>query len=129
MSIDAASGPGRRAAGACAEAASCIVSIRTEPRSFNRHAARDTSTDLVSKLTHAAARSNRSGHASGRAVARRGVDDAAGGTRVTMTLKRGVVFSDGQPFTADDVVFAFQAVYDERAAARWRIPSKPVGRS
>ena len=30
-----------------------LVSIRTEPRSFNRHAARDTSTDLVSTLTHA----------------------------------------------------------------------------
>ena len=28
-----------------------LVSIRTEPRSFNRHAARDSSTNLVSNLT------------------------------------------------------------------------------
>ena len=42
---------------------------------------------------------------------------ADGGTRVTMTLKRGLVFSDGQPFTADDVVFAFQVVYDERSGS------------
>src|SRR5439155_24269697 len=30
-----------------------IVSIRTEPRSFNRLAARDTSTDLIGPLLHA----------------------------------------------------------------------------
>ena len=30
-----------------------LVSVRTEPRSFNRHAARDTTTNLVSNLTQA----------------------------------------------------------------------------
>jgi peptide/nickel transport system substrate-binding protein len=39
------------------------------------------------------------------------------GRRVTMALRRGVVFSDGQPFTADDVVFSFQAAYDERSGS------------
>jgi peptide/nickel transport system substrate-binding protein len=95
-----------------------IVSIRTEPRSFNRHAARDTSTDLVSKLTHATlVRINQATQAVEPWLAE-GWTAADGGTRVTMTLKRGLVFSDGQPFTADDVVFAFQAVYDERTGSR-----------
>ena len=40
------------------------------------------------------------------------------GRRVTMALRRDVVFSDGQPFTADDVVFSFQAAYDERSGSR-----------
>src|SRR4249920_3831968 len=30
-----------------------LVSVRSEPRSFNRHAARDTTTSLVSNLTQA----------------------------------------------------------------------------
>jgi peptide/nickel transport system substrate-binding protein len=36
------------------------------------------------------------------------------GRRVTLTLKRDVVFSDGHSFTADDVLFAFEAAYDEK---------------
>ena len=38
-------------------------------------------------------------------------DDAR---KVTLKLRPGVTFSDGHPFSADDVVFSFQAVYDER---------------
>ncbi|MCS7064532.1 MAG: ABC transporter substrate-binding protein [Methylacidiphilales bacterium] len=34
--------------------------------------------------------------------------------RFTFHLRRGVRWSDGAPFTADDVVFTFQALYDPR---------------
>src|SRR5262249_9160635 len=34
------------------------------------------------------------------------------GRKYTLTLRDGVRFSDGHPFTADDVLFTFQAVYD-----------------
>ncbi|HWW87551.1 MAG TPA: ABC transporter substrate-binding protein, partial [Vicinamibacterales bacterium] len=39
------------------------------------------------------------------------------GTRVSLTLRQGVTFSDGQPFTAADVVFSFEAVYDPKSGS------------
>jgi len=42
---------------------------------------------------------------------------AADGTAVTWKLKDGVVWSDGQPFTADDVVFTWQFVTDPKNGA------------
>jgi peptide/nickel transport system substrate-binding protein len=38
----------------------------------------------------------------------------ADGTEVTFFLRRGVRWHDGQPLTAADVVFTFDAIYDER---------------
>ena len=94
-----------------------LVSIRTEPRSFNRHASRDTSTDLVSNLTQAKLVRIDQATQEVEPWLAEGWTTTDAGTRVTMALKRGLVFSDGQPFTADDVVFAFQAVYDERSGS------------
>ncbi|HYY55787.1 MAG TPA: ABC transporter substrate-binding protein, partial [Pyrinomonadaceae bacterium] len=34
-----------------------------------------------------------------------------------VTLRDGLLFSDGHPLTADDVVFSFRAIYDERTAS------------
>ena len=42
---------------------------------------------------------------------------AADGTAVTWKLKDGVVWSDGVPFTADDVAFTFQFVSDPKNGA------------
>ena len=94
-----------------------LVSIRTDPRSFNRHAARDTSTNLVSNLTQARlVRINQATQEVEPDLAG-GWTTTDAGRRVTMALKRDLLFSDGRPFTADDVVFAFQAVYDERSGS------------
>jgi peptide/nickel transport system substrate-binding protein len=105
-----------------------LVSARTEPRSFNRHAARDSTTNLVSSLIHA------------RLVRINKVTDAVEpwlaeswttsdeGRRVTMQLRREVVFSDGKPFTADDVVFSFQAVYNERSPSVLADTLEPGGK-
>ncbi len=95
-----------------------LVSARTEPRSFNRHAARDSSTGLVSTFINATlVRINRVSDTVEPHLAESWTA-SEDGRRVTMKLRKDVLFSDGQPFTADDVVFSFQAVYDERARQR-----------
>jgi peptide/nickel transport system substrate-binding protein len=94
-----------------------VVSVRTEPRTFNRLAARDSPTDLVATLMHARlVRINKKTQDVEPWLAEKWTasDD---GRHVTLALRQGVVFSDGQPFTADDVLFSFEAAYDARAAS------------
>ncbi|TMQ13122.1 MAG: ABC transporter substrate-binding protein, partial [Deltaproteobacteria bacterium] len=54
----------------------------------------------------------------------------ADGRHYTLELRRGLRFSDGQPFDADDVVFTFQCYLDERNASPQRdllvVGGKPV---
>jgi peptide/nickel transport system substrate-binding protein len=91
-----------------------VASIRTEPRSFNRLAARDTSTELVTLLTQARlVRINKVTQEVEPWLAEKWSSDPAG-RQFTLALRQGVAFSDGHPFTADDVLFTFQAVYDSR---------------
>jgi peptide/nickel transport system substrate-binding protein len=93
------------------------VAVRTEPATFNRLRKRDSSTDLVGLLTQA--RLVRINHAT---------DDVepwlaeswtrtADGRRYTLKLRPNVTFSDGHPFTADDVLFTFAALYDPRTGS------------
>jgi len=42
------------------------------------------------------------------------------GRRYTLTLRRGLRFSDGEPFDADDVLFSFQVYLDEKLASSQR---------
>lgn len=48
----------------------------------------------------------------------------------TLNLRRGVLFSDGVPFTSADVVFTFRALYDSRLASEmtsdYLIGGKPI---
>jgi len=93
-----------------------VASIRTEPRSFNRLAARDSSTDLVATLTQARlVRINKQTQDVEPWLAERWTPSEEG-RRVTLSLRRDVTFSDGHPFTADDVLFTFEALYDPRNA-------------
>ena len=48
------------------------------------------------------------------------------GLTCTLTLRRGVRFSDGTPFTSADVLFSFQAVYDETTGS-WIAETLTVG--
>ena len=50
-------------------------------------------------------------------MARRSWTRADDGRRYTLKLRPDVIFSDGHPFTADDVVFSFEAAYDERVGS------------
>ena len=49
--------------------------------------------------------------------ARRTWTRAADGLSYTLTLRPGVTFSDGHPFTADDVLFSLNAAYDDRVSS------------
>src|SRR6266850_896354 len=92
------------------------VSIRAEPRSFNRFVARDTGTALFGHLTQAKlVRVNQATQELEPWLAESWTT-SADGLRATLKLRRDAVFSDGHPFTADDVVFSFDAAYDGRAA-------------
>jgi peptide/nickel transport system substrate-binding protein len=94
-----------------------VVSIRTEPRSFNRLVARDTSTDVVSSLTQAKlVRINKVTQEVEPWLAKSWTR-SADGLQYTLKLQPGLVFSDGHPFTAADVVFSFQAVYDDKTGS------------
>src|SRR5439155_16245046 len=75
-----------------------IVSIRTEPRSFNRLAARDTSTDLIGSLLHG--KLVRINHATEDvepwlAESWTRSDD---GLQYRVKLRPNVTFADGHPF-------------------------------
>lgn len=89
-----------------------VVSVRTEPQTFNRYTRRDLPTDLVSTCLNAKlVRVNRVTQDVEPMLAERWTrsDD---GRRYTLTLREGITFSDGHPFTADDVVFSLEALYD-----------------
>jgi peptide/nickel transport system substrate-binding protein len=54
----------------------------------------------------------------------------ASGRRYTLTLRPSIVFSDGNPFSADDVVFTFRALYDPKTqsslADALQVDGKPL---
>jgi len=92
-----------------------VASLRTDPRSFNRLIDNDVSSDLVAELTQARlVRINKITWEAEPWLAERWTlsDDKL---RYTITLRDNVVWSDGQPFTADDVVFTFAALYEGKS--------------
>jgi len=88
------------------------ATLRSEPRSFNRLVARDFPTDLASLFTHGKlVRVNRATDEIEPGLAESWTA-SPDGLRYTLTLRDGVRWSDGEPFTADDVRFSFEAVFD-----------------
>jgi peptide/nickel transport system substrate-binding protein len=105
------------ASSAVARGGEIAVSMRTEPTSFNRLAKTDASTELLSTLTQAKlVRINRATQEVEPWLAERWTRTADGLT-YTLALRPDLTFSDGHPFTADDVVFSFAAAYDEKSGS------------
>ena len=103
-----------------------VVAARTDPQSFSWFTKHDAVTQLITFLTQARlVRVNRVTQDAEPWLAE-GWTRSDDGLRYTVKLRPGVAFSDGQPFTADDVVFSFQAAYDDASALSDAL--QPAGR-
>ena len=91
-----------------------IASISSDPATFNRLFASGTANALVAdQLAADLVHINRSTHELEPSLAT-GWEVAKDGRTYTVHLRRGVRFSDGSPFTGEDVVFTLQALADPR---------------
>ena len=91
-----------------------VVSQRSEPKTFNPLIAGDFySQSIINLLNADLLHINRSNFLVESALARSWTLSPDGRT-YTLTLRRGLHFSDGAPFSADDVVFSFKAYLDEK---------------
>jgi peptide/nickel transport system substrate-binding protein len=96
---------------------SVVASSRTDPRSFNRLVQPELSTDIFAMLTLGRlVRINRQTYDVEPWLAEKWVTSPDNRT-FTLTLRDGVTWSDGVPFSADDVLFSFRALYDPRTAS------------
>ena len=105
-------------------------SLRSEPRSFNRIVTRDVPSDLYTILTNSKLISvNRATQEVEPGIAESWTISPDNKT-FTLTLRDGVAWSDGTPFTAADVLFTFQTIYDPRVdsllASSLKIDGQPL---
>ncbi len=88
-----------------------VASIRNQPTGFNRHVRNDAATDVLNSLTQSRlVRINKETQDTEPWLAESWTTDEPG-RRYTLKLRQGLRFSDGHPFSADDVLFSFQAAY------------------
>jgi len=112
-------GAGASATALPSKGGSLVATLRSEPRSFNPHAGRDFATSVVTGLLNSKLmRVNRATQVLEPWLAERATC-AGDGLTCVVTLRRGVQFSDGTPFTSADVLFSFQVAYDERTGSPW----------
>lgn len=106
------------------------TSLRSEPRSFNRIVEARIPTELYAGLTGAKLVSvNRATQQPEAALAERWTISPDNKT-YTVTLRDGLAWSDGAPFTSADVVFTFQVIFDPKVgsplAGTFAIDGKPI---
>ena len=97
-----------------------VVIERAEPRTLNPVIAIDIpSRDVVWRTMADLIHVNRETQQTEPALAKSWTV-SPDGRRFTLLLRRGVRFSDGDPFDADDVLFSFQVYMDEKVASPQR---------
>lgn len=106
---------------------SAIASTRTDPRSFNRLVHAQIATDMVSMLIQGKlVRIDRATQQLEPWLAERW-EVSPDHLTFTLTLREGVRWSDGAPFTSADVLFSFAAAYDPRTQSPMAAALKPGG--
>ncbi len=99
---------------------SLVVALRAEPKTFNPVLAVDNPTlTVVRRLMADLVHIDRETQQTVAALAK-STTASPDGRRYVLELRRGLRFSDGEPFDADDVVFTFQVLLDEDVAAPHR---------
>jgi peptide/nickel transport system substrate-binding protein len=107
-----------------------VTSLRAEPKTLNPVTLVDApSRDVVGRMAADLIHINRVTQVSEPALAK-SWKVSKDGLHYTLELRRGVRFSDGQPFDADDVLFSFQVYLDEKLHSPQRdllvINDKPI---
>jgi peptide/nickel transport system substrate-binding protein len=106
------------------------VALRTDPKTLNPILAVDTtSREVIGAMQADLVHINRQTQRTEPALAS-SWKASPDGRKFTLALRRDVKFSDGAPFTADDVVFTFQLYLDEALSSPQRdlliIDNKPI---
>jgi peptide/nickel transport system substrate-binding protein len=109
---------------------SLIVALRSEPKTLNPILSVDaTSREVISAMNADLIHINRETQRTEPALAKSWTV-SPDGRRYVLQLRRGIKFSDGAPFTADDVVFSFELYLDEKVHSPQRdllvIDDKPI---
>lgn len=107
-----------------------VASLRSEPSRYNRYVEGTAAGDLLSLLTDGRlVRLNRATDTIEPALAERWTQSDDGLT-YTLTLRQGVLFSDGRPFTAADVLFSARVLYapevNSPLASAMRVDGRPL---
>ncbi len=107
-----------------------VAALAAEPRTFNPAVAGENASIAVIETTMAdLIHIDRESQETVPALARSWTA-SADGRRYTLELRRGLRFSDGHPFDADDVVFSFEVYLDEAVASPQRdlllIGARPI---
>jgi peptide/nickel transport system substrate-binding protein len=107
-----------------------VVGLRAEPKTLNPVTAEDAvSREVIGGLMSDLVHINRATQQSEPALAK-SWKVSADGLNYTLKLRRGIRFSDGQPFDADDVLFSFALYTDEKIDSPQRdlliINGKPI---
>jgi peptide/nickel transport system substrate-binding protein len=107
-----------------------VISQRAEPKTLNPLVALDTSSrEIIGLITADLIHINRFSQNTEASLAS-SWQASPDGRQYTLQLRRGLKFSDGQPFDADDVLFTFEVYLDERVHATQRdlliISGRPI---
>jgi peptide/nickel transport system substrate-binding protein len=107
-----------------------VIAMRSEPKTLNPVLAQDApSRDVIRCLTADLIEINRASQKTEPALAKSWTI-SRDGKQYTLRLRRGLRFSDGQPFDADDVIFSFQVYLDEKVDSPQRdllvVGGKPI---
>jgi peptide/nickel transport system substrate-binding protein len=107
-----------------------VVAQRSEPKTLNPVTAADVpSREVIGRLMADLIHINRASQQTEPSLAKSWTT-SKDGRMFTLKLRRGLRFSDGQPFDADDVVFSFQVYLDEKIHSPQRdllvVGGKPI---